>query len=326
MKYLLTLFIASLFLTSINAQFAPGVGEDGTTAIIASDANIINWAKTCTVNRGLLNIADPDGALAGSGSADSATGESDGMTVSLGDGGTAILTFDPPIRDGNGFDFAVFENGFTSLEGDFLELGFVEVSSNGEDFVRFEGTSLTPNDVQIGSFGIIDPTQINNLAGKYYSGYGTPFDLSELEGNSDLNIQNITHVRIVDVIGTIEEEYASFDANDNKINDPYPTAFPTGGFDLESIAAFYEVGSVNVVQCVDNDLITVFPNPVLSGGNLFLLDEIEQGYTAILVDVNGKEKGVFENGRLQLLPLKRGVYFVEIRGNERRIVKKIIVI
>ncbi|MFN6048554.1 MAG: T9SS C-terminal target domain-containing protein, partial [Bacteroidota bacterium] len=46
--------------------------------------------------------------------------------VSLGDGGIATLTFDPPITNGDGFDFAVFENTFLDT---FLELAFVEVST-----------------------------------------------------------------------------------------------------------------------------------------------------------------------------------------------------
>lgn len=326
MRDILIIFSFLLFSININAQFAPQVGEEGTTAISATDESIINWAKTCTVNRGLLDITVPDGATAGAGSANAAIEESDGLTVSLGDGGTAILTFDPAIRDGNGFDFAVFENGFTSPEGDFLELGFVEVSSNGEDFVRFPATSLTPDSTQVGSFGAINPTQINNLAGKYYSGYGTPFDLSELEDNSDLDVQNVTHVRIVDVIGILADEYASFDVQGNKVNDPYPTVFPAGGFDLEAIAVLHEVGSVNVVESIDNEWITVFPNPVRSGEDLFLTFEDEQNYTAILRDVNGVGKGVFENGKLHILQLVEGIYFVEIRLNEKQIIKKIVIL
>lgn len=309
----------------MNAQFAPQVGEDGTTAVISTNGSIINWAKTCTVNRGLLDIAEPDGALAGAGSASAGTEISDGLTVSLGDGGIAVLTFDPPIRDGNGFDFAVFENGFTSPEGDFLELGFVEVSSNGEDFVRFPATSLTSDSTQVSSFGTIDPTKINNLAGKYYSGYGTPFDLSELEGLSDLDVQNITHLRIVDVIGTIAEEYASFDAEDNKVNDPYPTAFPSGGFDLDAVAVMHEVGSVSILENADNELFTVFPNPAKSGGDLFLDYEEEQNYSAILRDINGIEKGVFQAGKLSLSEVNKGVYLVEIRMNNQLIIERVVI-
>lgn len=326
MRNTLIIFHFLFLLPSVKAQFAPQVGEEGTTAIAVTNESIINWAKTCTVNRGLLDIVEPDGALAGAGSVDACIGESNGLTVSLGDGGSAILTFNPPIRDGNGYDFAVFENGFSSPEGDFLELGFVEVSSNGEDFVRFDATSLTPDSTQVTSFGTIDPTQINNLAGKYYAGFGTPFDLSELDSNSDLDIQNITHVRIVDVVGTIADEYASFDVEGNKINDPYPTAFPAGGFDLEAVAVMHEVGTVNVIEATDSEMITIFPNPVMTDESLFLLIENEQEYTAILKNVNGIVRGVFENGSLQLSRLTKGIYFVEIRMNEKQIIKRVVII
>ena len=54
--------------------------------------------------------------------------------VVLGDAGSITLTFDAPICNGSGYDFAVFEN---SLNDTFLEFAFIEVSSDGEHFVRF---------------------------------------------------------------------------------------------------------------------------------------------------------------------------------------------
>ena len=64
--------------------------------------------------------------------------------VSLGKGGSITLSFDPPVSNGDGWDFAVFENGF---EDTFLELAYVEVSSDGVVFVRFDNASLTPDPV-----------------------------------------------------------------------------------------------------------------------------------------------------------------------------------
>ncbi|MDA3833964.1 MAG: hypothetical protein PF495_11260, partial [Spirochaetales bacterium] len=58
--------------------------------------------------------------------------------VSLGRGGSITMTFDPPVENGNGWDFAVFENAFNDYN---LELAYVEVSSNGNDFVRFDTVS-----------------------------------------------------------------------------------------------------------------------------------------------------------------------------------------
>ena len=164
------------------------------------------------------------------------------------------------------------------------------------------------------------------MAGKYYSGFGTPFDLSELAGNPDLDVQNITHVRIVDVVGTINEEYASFDVEGNKINDPYPTAFPACGFDLDAVAVLHEFGAVNILESFDNELFTLFPNPVRSNDILFIDFENEQEYFAVLRDVNGAEKGVFQEGKLELSKLEKGVYFVEISINGKRIIKRVVVL
>src|SRR5207249_2137736 len=121
--------------------------------------------------------------------------------VSLGDGGQITLGFDKPIRNGSGADFAVFENGFASGSLAFLELGFVEVSSDGMNFFRFDATSNTQTTTQVASFGLLDATNLNNLGGKYVAGFGTPFDLQELAGRSPfLDVNDVRFVRIVDVV------------------------------------------------------------------------------------------------------------------------------
>jgi hypothetical protein len=159
--------------------------------------------------------------------------------VSLGDGGRITLTFEQPITDGPGADFAVFENGFAD---GFLELAFVEVSSNGVDFVRFAATSLTPTVAQVGSFDLLDATNLHNLAGKYRAGFGTPFDLSDVARLSPLvNVAQIAFVRLIDVVGSIDPAFRTLDALGTPVNDPYPTAFASGGFDLDA------VGVINAV-------------------------------------------------------------------------------
>ena len=42
-------------------------------------------------------------------------------------------------------------------------------------------------------------------------------------------------IKIIDVVGSINESFATYDINGKPINDPYPTAFATGGFDLDAI-------------------------------------------------------------------------------------------
>lgn len=218
-------------------SFCGAVGTEGCTAIRFDSSIVAAWATGCTIVRGPVDITDPDGPKVHYGTDDAGIGPASTSTtdaVSLGDGGTATLTFAEPIRNIVGPDFAVFENSF---DDHFLELAFVEVSSDGEHFVRFRASSLTQTETQLSSN--LDPTLLNNLAGKYRVGYGTPFDLEELRGSEGLDIDRVTHVRLVDVVGTIDPQYATRDYKGRIVNDPWPTRdtiWASGGFDLTGVA------------------------------------------------------------------------------------------
>jgi hypothetical protein len=225
-----------------SGPFAPQVGQPGSTAIAARDPSFVEWASSVrSLVRGPENIANPGLGLASFGTAGNALGPSDAAAdfqgvVSLGDGGQITLGFDEPIRNGPGPDFAVFENGFVSGSLAFLELGFVEVSNDGMNFFRFDATSDTQTTTQVGSFGLLDATNLNNLAGKYVAGFGTPFDLQELAGRSPLlDVNDVRYVRIVDVVGSINPLFASYDSLGNIVNDPWPTASSSSGFDMDAV-------------------------------------------------------------------------------------------
>jgi hypothetical protein len=254
------LHIAILFLFCLNAypQFPPPAGQEGTTAIHKDSSVFITWSTNAVVVRGYSDISVPDSGFVTFGEDQNATGYSDNIIVSLGDGGYATLTFDIPLANGPGPDFAVFENAFLD---DFLELAFVEVSSDGINFFRFDAVSLTQTDTQVETFGYLDATQIHNLAGKYRVEYGMPFDLEELNNIPDLNINSITHVKIIDVIGCIQDEYATYDSQGNKINDPWPTPFPSGGFDLDAVGVIHNTSNANIDDLLISKLL-VYPNPV----------------------------------------------------------------
>lgn len=223
--------------------FAPQAGQPGSTAIAAGDPRFIEWASSiASITRGPQNITNPSLGLASFGSPANALGPSNSTVVSLGDGGQITLGFAQPIRNGAGPDFAVFENGFISGSLAFLELGFVEVSSDGADFFRFPAVSATQTATQVGSFGLLDATNLDNLAGKYVAGFGTPFDLDQLAGISPLlDVNNVSFVRIVDVVGSIDPLYATHDSMGAVVNDPWPTASASSGFDLDA------VGVINAV-------------------------------------------------------------------------------
>ena len=157
--------------------------------------------------------------------------------------GQLTLSFDNPIFNGTGYDFAAFENGFGSGGGIFAELGYVDVSTDGVNFARFDSVSLTPDPV--GGYGTIDPTDVYNLVGKHVNAYGdswgTGFDLDELLDNDlvlaglvDLN--DINYIRIADIPGSGD----FLDSQGNPIYDAWPT-WGSGGVDFEAL------GGINVV-------------------------------------------------------------------------------
>jgi len=226
--------------------FSPSGEQAGSTAIHASSSLIVGWAtEVANLTRGPQNIANPSLGNASVGVGENALGAANGSLVSLGDGGSITLSFNTAITNGLGTDFAVFENAFRQSSSSplyFLELAFVEVSSNGLDFFRFPSISLTQTETQVGGFGNLDPTYIHNLAGKDLAGWGTAFDLADMLGISPLlDVNAVTHIRLIDVVGSINPLYASYDSLGNMINDPYSTPFASGGFDLDAIGVINQV-------------------------------------------------------------------------------------
>lgn len=138
--------------------FAPAAGQAGSTAIHMDDASFVAWAT------GYEDYVVGADAAATWQTPEKALGKAAGTStdiVALGNLGAITLTFDGVITDGEGADFAVFENSFNAT---FLELAFVEVSSNGSDFFRFPTYSFTS--APVGAFGAVDPTNIDGFAGK----------------------------------------------------------------------------------------------------------------------------------------------------------------
>ncbi|HWY10733.1 MAG TPA: T9SS C-terminal target domain-containing protein, partial [Bacteroidia bacterium] len=255
-------FFVLLIFIAINtfAQFPGIVGSVGTTAMYKDSSAFVAWGKMCNITRGYQDISNTSLGYANAGDSSKAIAKADGSTVSLGDGGSAIVTFSAPIKNGPGFDFAVFENSFN---GTFLELGFIEVSSDGLNFFRFPPTSNSQYTLQYGNSASIDATKLNNLGGKYRILYGTPFDLQELTGIPQLNVSAITHVKIIDVVGSITAPYATYDKNNNPVNDPWPTPYPSSGFDLDAVGVINQA-AVGINELEKNDFVRIYPNPVNS--------------------------------------------------------------
>lgn len=317
MKWLLSIFF-SLAWISVSAQFAPQAGIAGSTAISATSSDIVAWATHCNVLRGYIDIATPGLGHTSTGDSSAATGPANGTIVCLGDSGIATLSFEASLYDGPGADFAVFENGFKDPANPsmaFLELAFVEVSSDGVNFKRFPAISNTPTNTQIPGSGVyMDASLINNLAGKYVASFGTPFDLAELAGIPGLDIDNITHVRLIDVIGSVTA-HTCLDNEGKIVNDPYPTNFPTGGFDLDAVAAMH-IHSTSISNH-DNDRFRLYPNPAK---DIIHIDQSDTktGMLSIYTGVGNKvaeQKLTGKHTSIDLTQLTPGAYYITLTSD-----------
>ena len=313
----MALFLMLCVCVQAQGPFCGIVGTEGCTAVKYDDSCIIAWATGCEVVFGPVDLrGHPDSMVTFARTGDSAIGpawtNSVYHVVPLGDGGQATLTFAEPIRNVNGYDFAVFENSFNDL---FLELAFVEVSSDGERFVRFPATSLTQTETQIGGIGQVDATYINNLAGKYRGGWGTPFDLEELRDSAGLDINNITHVRVIDVVGSIDPQYGSYDAYGHLINDPFPTYSYSAGFDLDAVAVLGE--SQNAISDISACRVILYPNPASD----WLIVDAKGRQKVEVVDALGRVvKSGVSGETLYISTLPDGIYLVRVGTQTKKLV------
>ncbi len=216
---------------AVRDQYPPAAGYPDSTAIHRADTRLQRWATRVLEFAPGTNVGvewiQSQRALG-------AAGDDPLDVTSLGEGGTITLGFDAVLQDGEGYDFAVFENGFGD---EFLELAFVEVSSDGVHFVRFDTASSV--DEPVSAYGTLAPTRIQGFAGKYRVGWGTPFDLQALQPRPEVrgglvDLTSIVAVRIVDIVGDGRVR----DSLGHLVYDPYPTS-GGAGFDLDAVGLIH---------------------------------------------------------------------------------------
>ena len=255
------LFCLTPFALAEDPQYAPAAGQTGSTAVHLDDASILGWAT------GYSNLIYGSDVIATWRTPEKAMGAAAGTVmdiVSLGNAGQITLSFFPAIIcNGPGPDFVIFEN---ALNDTFLELAYLEVSSDGENFFRFPNHSLTPRPVNpdgdpLTSYVIlaVDPVNVDGFASKYRVGFGTPFDLDGLNTpqaqqgvlSGTLNLDHIAYVRIIDIVG----DGTSTDTSGNPIYDPWHPTQPqtSAGFDLEAAGYMHNhwAGDLNLDDQLD---------------------------------------------------------------------------
>lgn len=192
---------------------------------------------------------------------------------SLGNGGQLTLEFVPPIVDRPGADLIVAENPFRLVGNEtstFAEVAFVEVSSNGVDFVRFParyfGAAVWP-----GAFGTVPVGSYGNLAGQtpmlattpgadpldLVEAGGDAFELGDLLGEplvvaGLVDLQAIRYVRLVDVQSGLAVDSVGttiFDAG-------------SGSADIDAVTAVHQQGPV--VGNPPNVAMTILTNGTIT--------------------------------------------------------------
>ncbi len=175
--------------------------------------------------------------------------------------GEITFTFANLIYNGAGADFAAFENGFEQTGSLFFaELGYVEVSTDGINFARFDSDYQAAT-APVGPYGVIDSTYAYNLVGKHANAYeeswGTPFDLETLADDplvlgGSVDLDDINYVKIIDIPGSGD----FLDDNGNDIYDAWVT-WGSGGVDFEALGVINAVPVPGAIWLVGSGLLAL---------------------------------------------------------------------
>jgi hypothetical protein len=220
------------YVYNVRVAYPGPAGNADSTAISMGDPSIVVWASGT-----VLPITYGDEVDDKWRTPEKSLGRAEGTSydvVCIGEGGEITVTFDAPIQDDAGYDFAVFENA--SSPG-FLDLAFVEVSTDGNTFARFDTASRTQDPA--GPFDTIDTASLEGLAGKYIQGFGHPFDLHALTFSPEVlsgavDLLDVRFVKFIDVIG----DGSMTDSFGRPVYDPTPCT-GSAGFDLDAVGVLH---------------------------------------------------------------------------------------
>lgn len=154
-----------------------------------------------------------------------------------------------------------------------------------------------------------------------------------MTGISGLDVNHITHVRVIDVVGSIDELYATYDSQFNKINDPWPTPFPSSGFDLDAVGVIHQ-NTTSVNSIIENQFNLSYPNPFNKNNVIKLNLTKTEDLSMTLYDISGKAIYQFLDGKINagehLFNLRNslignGIYFLKLSSKEHTETFKLIV-
>ena len=130
-------------------------------------------------------------------------------------------------------------------------------------------------------------------------------------------------MRVIDVVGSINPQYGTYDAFGHLINDPFPTITYSAGFDLDGVAVLND--GTSGIDPVANNTLRLFPNPA-NHSVVLSFDAQPQRTTAALYDMTGRTVATIpvEAGAttitLNTTNLAKGVYMLHLAGNVEKLV------
>jgi hypothetical protein len=139
-----------------------------------------------------------------------------------------------------------------------------------------------------------------------------------MQNIAGLDIQNITHIRIIDVVGCVQPAYATYDQNNGIVNDPWPTEFGSGGFDLDAVGVIHQQ-PVSLPENSQQQRFSVYPSAFTE--RITVQSAFGENADVRVTDLNGRALyfgRLPAHGRLQidLAYLQPGMYIVTLSGRD----------
>ena len=134
-----------------------------------------------------------------------------------------------------------------------------------------------------------------------------------------LDKNRVTHIRIVDVVGCIKPEYATYDAEGHIVNDPWPTAFASSGFDLDAVGVIHDLAHSDVPENGE-EVISLYPNPVKDR----LTVQAENLQSIEVFNLVGQLVMMSDQPIVDMNGLNQGVYFVRVRADGMIVTKRVV--
>ena len=139
----------------------------------------------------------------------------------------------------------------------------------------------------------------------------------------------ITHVKVIDVVGCIQDSFATFDQLGNKINDPWNTPFASSGFDLDAVGVI-EQSAASVETHIFSKNVQVFPNPTHTFVTIqffenTLIQEINLINALGQISTISSEEKQNSQLSLDLSGYQPGMYYLNIQTTQGNITQRLLI-